>query len=69
MFQALSVIGGTEAEKNTHPWMAALGSRERDGSYYWFCGGSYIGRYFKAVMGNPSCLKQCEVVGLSATRL
>merc|ERR1712154_213624 len=41
---ALHVVGGEEAEENSLPWMAALGSRLGRGlSNYWFCGGSLIG--------------------------
>ena len=39
-----SVVGGEEAQINSYPWMAALGSRTDDGSMVWFCGGSYIGQ-------------------------
>ena len=42
--QALSVIGGTEAERNSLPWQAALGERENSGTTEWFCGGSFIGQ-------------------------
>jgi len=37
------VVGGSEVEKNSYPWMAALGARgSGDGGIKWFCGGSLI---------------------------
>merc|ERR1719317_1168621 len=37
------VVGGSEVEKNSYPWMAALGTRgSGDGGIKWFCGGSLI---------------------------
>lgn len=43
LVETTSIVGGEEAEVNSYPWMAALGSRQPDGSLLWFCGGSYIG--------------------------
>ena len=57
-----SVVGGVEAEVNSYPWMAALGSREPDGSLYWFCGGSYIGQ--NLVLTAAHCIPD-TVSGLS----
>jgi len=56
---ALNVIGGEEAEKHTHPWMAALGSRGPDGSSYWFCGGSYLGE--NLVLTAAHCIPSASV--------
>lgn len=45
----LTVVGGQEAEENSYPWMAAIGSQlpqlafESNPKYNWFCGGSYLG--------------------------
>jgi len=39
------VVGGSEVEKNSYPWMAALGTRSsEDGGIKWFCGGSLISK-------------------------
>jgi len=43
----VEVVGGQEADENSYPWMAALGSQlpqtESNPKYDWFCGGSYMG--------------------------
>jgi len=39
-----TVVGGSEVEENSYPWMAALGSRTSEGGIKWFCGGSLISK-------------------------
>jgi secreted trypsin-like serine protease len=40
-----AVVGGSEVQENSYPWMAALGSRTLEtGGVRWFCGGSLISK-------------------------
>merc|ERR1712183_1170121 len=53
---SLHVVGGEEAEENSLPWMAALGTRLAAGGKYWFCGGSFIGQ--RLVLTAAHCIPQ-----------